>query len=172
MVDKTQNTDTLKDMDDLLKQEIVKIWSLAIEYHINEEYIKCYRAYRSIFFSIIGYNFKNKDKIKDITEVLEQYSSEITNTNKTSKLSDLIKFQNSEFELRNILYEYMTLIQNSLVDLKLWFRVYSTFEDFDEQISSEIFNTKKSTINSKKNELRKLSTDEIMKYMTKRQIHN
>jgi len=171
---KTENldTDSLKDMDELLKMKIVDIWENAQMYHINNEYLKCYRAYRSMFLSIIGYVFNNKDKIQLLTETLEAYANKVESEGKFSKMNDVIDFQGTKQDLKTLLYEYMQLIQKAFIDLKLWFRSYTNFADFDEQLSMELFNSTNRTINQKKHELRALESRDLLEFLTNKQLHN
>ena len=51
------------EMDGLLKEMVVKVWTEAIEYQIKSDHVKCFKAYKTLYHLIDGYDYSFKTKL-------------------------------------------------------------------------------------------------------------
>jgi hypothetical protein len=159
-----------KDIDEGLRFQIVEFIKLAGQHRINGELIKGYNSMRSIFELIQPVNFNHKDLLIQYTEQINFYLNNVGV--KPIDLAHQIKIGQQQFELKELIDNYYELIPHCLQELSLYLRIVKRNDDPDLEFSEQTFNDDKSLLDYKKEILKTLKNDDLLVYLTPRQIHD
>lgn len=166
-----ENNTSLKDIDEKLRIDfIANSWIEASRLRVLRDYNKVFRILENIFFTIYGFEFDNKEYLFDVTNIINQESKRIGG--KPINLTQKLKIQSNIISFEDSIDQYYSLIAKALGGLGLWLKPIKVYNDLDEQISEETFGTNIKLLEEKIEDLKKLSTEELLKLMNPNHIHN
>lgn len=158
----------LKDIDEELRFKIVLFLEKANNMYMSKDIIGGYLAIRSIFYIIQPFDFTHKDLLFNATKNINDYLDSMDNKPIDARHRFII--ENKYFELKDLIDEYFQLIPFCLKELGLYLRIIKRRDDYDLNFSEETFNSGESLTKEKKDQLKTLSSDILLKYMTSKQI--
>lgn len=159
-----------KDIDEGLRFHIVEFIKLAGQHRINGELIKGYNSMRSIFELIQPVSFKHKELLVQYTQQINLYLNNLGV--KPIDLAHQIKINNEQFELKELIDSYFELIPHCLQELSLYLRIVPRKDDPDLEFSEQTFNDDKSLLDYKREILKSLKNEDILVFLTPRQVHD
>lgn len=159
-----------KNIDEALRYEIVSFIREANRYYNDGDIHKGFNYYQSIFYLIQPKPFRSKEKLREYTKVIKDYLEEIGS--KPINMAQKIQLSQRTMEFKDLVDEYFQMIPEALDELGLYLSVIKKRDDWDEIFSLESFNSNVSLLESKKESLRSLTTEQLVYYLSPVEVHN
>lgn len=160
----------LRDMDLFLKEKIVDLWDKAINYNIDGQAGKCFRAYKSLYHFIKPYKFSAKEYLTELTNTIEAHIKSLKGAPINAKQQ--IEFNERNFQFQELLDEYMSELPKAFVELDLWLKTVPDYQDFELRASKENFGSESTLVESKRSELSKLPSKKLTELMSYNAVHD
>lgn len=168
--DKSVST-RLGDIDDKIKELIVKHWDYAIQYSIEGELRKAFASYKALFHIIEPFDFSSKENLKELTNSLQDFFDALKSKPVTT--AHEVQLGKISLTVSELLDLYQTELPKAYKELNLWLRSVMKHPDIDSQFSFETFQSDLSTLENKKKELLKnLDLKQAFEYMSRQAIHD
>ena len=159
------------DIDFLLKIEIVKLYTEALNNNINSEFRKCFEGLKGVFYFLGHYDFENKQMLQELTEVLTDYFEGLNVTNRGNRKDIVVQQGKQNQELKTLLDRYMSEIPKAYAQLGLWLKTYIDHADIDKKLSEENFNSDYTGLTIKKKALEKENSKRLVRLMQPKSVH-
>lgn len=159
----------LKDIDEGLNQEIINQYKIGFEAYIRGDYRTTFKCYKYIFMSVSCYEYKNKDKVNELNNILEDYFN--TLGSKANNQHEELIIGQKAFELKALIDIYITTLVETLNSIGKWLKVYFIDDNIDNMISKDFFNTSVDLLDDKKKELEFLESKELLKLLNPKHIN-
>lgn len=170
MVEDSNSSSKLMNMDELLKFNLVNFWFDAIRLNVNGEWFKCFLAYKSIFEMIQPYNFNTKSYTSELINVLNSYFNSLGS--KPVNMKDMVELNNRKATFREMLDQLTSLLPRAFVDLNIWFKSISETNDYDVKLSNDNFGDDLTLIEKKRKALLTLSKEDMIKLFSINSVHD
>ena len=146
-----RNLTELRDMDDYLKQLIVRHWDIAIQSTVEGNIRKAFLSYKGLFSIVEPYDFGSKEFLKELTNVIQEHLVGLEGKPMTEL--DKIVFYKRDTTVRELLSIYQSEIPKAYSELNLWLKTHVKYGDVEEKISVENFGDKNTNFKKYKSEL-------------------
>jgi hypothetical protein len=167
---KEESMSKLRDMDELLKENLVNLWFQAINLSIANRWAECFEAYKSMFNMIEPYNFASKNTLSELVAIIGDYLKSMGG--KPVNMREIILFNEKKVIFRDLMDEFMSLLPKAFVDLDLWFKSVPNSNDYDIRFSEESFGDELSLVNKKRKVLSKLSVEQLLSLLSSNALHD